>query len=300
MRAGCLAIALCACNARFGDLAMTDSRTDASTIDRIDASADAPIEAPDASPPDATLPIDGLPGWTLVWSDEFDGPAGSPVDAGKWGFDTGGGGWGNAELEYYTNRTDNVRLDGHGHLEIVARAEQYGGRDYTSGRINTGGRFTQAYGRFEARIRLPQGQGIWPAFWTLGDDIGGSGWPQCGELDVMEAVIDFRVCHGSAHGPGYSGAGGLTAAYQASASLADDFHVYAIEWEPGEVRWYVDDVMYERRTPNDLPPGTPWVYDHPFFVILNVAVGGNWPGPPDGSTQFPQTMVVDHVRVYAR
>lgn len=241
------------------------------------------------------------PTWNLVWSDEFDGGAGSPVDGARWGFDTGGNGWGNNELEFYTNRTDNVRKDGQGHLEIVARAESYGGRPYTSGRINTAGRFTQRYGRLEARIRVPQGKGIWPAFWSLGDNIGSVGWPQCGELDIMEVVGDFRINHGSAHGPGYSGGNPLTGTYQLpGGSLADDFHTYAIEWEPGEVRWYVDNTMYERRTPADLPPGTAWVYDHPFFLILNVAVGGNWPGSPDGSTRFPQTMTVDYVRVYAR
>ena len=260
---------------------------------------DGAAPSPDAASPDATT---GRPGWTLTWSDDFDGPAGGAIDPSKWGFDTGNGGWGNAELEDYTDRTDNVRTDGQGHLEIVARAESFGGASYTSGRINTGGRFAQAYGRFEARIRMPQGKGIWPAFWTLGANIGdpGIGWPQCGELDIMEAVGDFTVNHGSAHGPGYSGGNPLTGTYQSPTNLADDFHVYAIEWAPDEVRWYVDDTMYERRTPADLPPGTTWVYDHPFFVIMNVAVGGNWPGAPDGTTQFPQTMTVDYVRVYAK
>lgn len=191
--------------------------------------------------------------------------------------------------------------DGAGHLAITARAESYGGREYTSGRIHTGGRFAQAYGRFEARIKVPSGRGIWPAFWTLGENLGGVGWPACGELDVMEVVGDFSVNHGSAHGPGYSGGNPLTGTYRLpSGSLADDFHVYAIEWEPNEVRWYVDDVMYERRTPADLPPGARWVYDHPFFLLLNVAVSGNWPGAPDASTRFPQTMLVDYVRVYSR
>jgi len=241
------------------------------------------------------------PPWRLVWSDEFSGASGSPVDGTKWGFDTGGGGWGNAELENYTTRTENVRHDGQGHLEIVARAESFGGNSFTSGRINTAGRFTQRYGRFEARIRLPSGAGIWPAFWSLGDNIGSAGWPTCGEIDIMEAVRDFSINHGSAHGPGYSGGNPLTATYQLpSGSLADDFHVYAIEWEPNEVRWFVDGTQYERRTPADLPPGTTWVYDHPFFLLLNVAVGGNFPGPPDASTRFPQTMAVDYVRVFAR
>jgi beta-glucanase (GH16 family) len=287
-----IAILVAACSApRAGD-----ADTDAGPGTAADAAPDGAI--PDAAAPDAG---GGRPGWDLIWSDEFDGAAGAAVDGGTWGFDTGGGGWGNGELEDYTDRTDNVRLDGAGDLEIVARAEPYQGSDYTSGRINTAGRFTQAYGRFEARIRTPSGTGIWPAFWTLGADIGDAGWPGCGELDIMEEVGDFSVNHGSAHGPGYSGGSPLTGTYQLpSGSLSDDFHVYAIEWEPDVVRWYVDDTLYETRTPGDLPPGATWVYDHPFFVILNVAVGGAWPGPPDGTTQFPQTMTVDYVRVYAR
>jgi beta-glucanase (GH16 family) len=239
--------------------------------------------------------------WTLTWSDEFDGGAGSPVDGSKWGYDTGGGGWGNNELEYYTARTDNAALDGNGNLAIVARAESYGGRGYTSARINTGGKFFQAYGRIEARIKLPSGRGLWPAFWTLGENIGSVGWPSCGELDIMENIgSEPSINHGSAHGPGYSGGNPLTATYALpQGRFSDGFHVFAIEWQPNQVRWYVDDALYETRTPADLPPGTHWVYDHPFFVILNVAVGGNFPGSPDGSTQFPQTMLVDYVRVFS-
>ena len=238
--------------------------------------------------------------WQLTFSDEFDGGWG-PVDGGKWAFDTGGNGWGNHELEYYTDRTDNAVVDGNGSLSIIARAESYGGRGYTSARLNSAGRFSQAYGRFEARIQLPSGRGLWPAFWTLGENIGSVGWPGCGELDIMEVVTDFSINHGSAHGPGYSGANSLTASYRTpSGSLSDGFHVYAMEWEPAEVRWYVDGNLYERRTPADLPPGARWVYDHPFFIILNLAVGGDWPGAPDGSTPFPQTMRVDYVRVYKK
>ncbi len=241
------------------------------------------------------------PAWRLVWSDEFGGSPGSVVDDSKWGVDTGGGGWGNNELQAYTSRTSNVRQNGQGQLEIVARAESFGDNSYTSGRINTAGRLTQRYGRFEARIRLPFGNGIWPAFWSLGDDLGSVGWPACGELDIMEVVRDFCVNHGTAHGPGYSGDNPLTATYTLpSGSLADDFHIYAIEWEPNVVRWYVDDTLYEQRTPADLPPGTLWVYDHPFFLLLNLAVGGDFSGPPDASTSFPQTMTVDYVRVCAR
>jgi beta-glucanase (GH16 family) len=240
------------------------------------------------------------PGWTLTWSDEFNGARGA-IDGSKWSFDTGNNGWGNSELEYYTNRTDNAVVDGNGNLQIVARAEAYGGSNYTSARINTGGKFSQAYGRAEARIKLPSGKGIWPAFWMLGANIGSVGWPTCGELDIMEAVGDFSVNHGSCHGPGYSGGADLTATYQnpGGVSLANDFHVYAVEWQPNQVQFFVDGKLYETRTPADIP-GKTWVYDHPFFIILNVAVGGNWPGSPDGSTVFPQTMLIDYVRVYKK
>ena len=245
--------------------------------------------------------VGGNSPWRLTWSDEFNGASGAAIDGTKWGFDTGAGGWGNNELENYTNRTTNVRQNGQGSLEIVARAESFNGSSFTSGRINTSGKFTQRYGRFEARIKLPAGNGLWPAFWTLGDNIGSVGWPTCGELDIMEVVRDFTVNHGSAHGPGYSGGNPLTATTQlASGSFASDFHVFAIEWAPNEVRWFVDNTMYERRTPADLPAGTTWVYDHPFFILLNLAVGGNFPGSPDGSTPFPATMQVDYVRVYTK
>jgi beta-glucanase (GH16 family) len=241
--------------------------------------------------------------WKLTWSDEFNGPAGA-IDGSKWGFDVGTGtnGWGNNELEYYTNRTSNVVLDGNGALQIIARKEAFMGSGYTSGRITTSGKFSQAYGRFEARIQIAQGKGIWPAFWTLGDNIGTAGWPGCGELDIQETVgATPSLNHGSAHGPGYSGGNPLTATYQLPAgALSDGYHVYAIEWEPNQVRWYVDDKLYETRTPADVPAGTKWVYDHPFFDILNLAIGGNFPGPPDATTVFPQTTKVDYVRVYTK
>jgi beta-glucanase (GH16 family) len=254
----------------------------------------------------ATAPV----GWTLVWSDEFNGPNGSPVDASKWLAETGGNGWGNHELEFYTNRLENAH-EQDGNLVIKVLKEKLTGsgkegvtRDYTSARLKTQTKFSQAYGRFEARIKIPQGQGIWPAFWMLGDDIDKVGWPDCGEIDIMENIgKEPGTVHGTIHGPGYSGAHGLGAAFALPLSkqrFADDFHVYAIEWEPNAIRFYVDDQMYEQRTPADLPKGAKWVYDHPFFILLNVAVGGDWPGSPDESTMLPQTMLVDYVRVYRR
>jgi beta-glucanase (GH16 family) len=244
--------------------------------------------------------------WKLVWSDEFDGPAGSAVDSNKWAFDVGGNGWGNNELETYTSRTANAYRDG-GQLVIKALKETLTGpdnitRNYTSARLLTRNKFSQAYGRFEARIKIPYGQGIWPAFWMLGDNIGTAGWPNCGEIDIMENIgKEPSIVHGTFHGPGYSGGNGVSAAYSLpSGQFSDDFHTFAVEWEPNVMRCYVDGLLYKTRTPADLPAGTTWVFDHPFFIILNVAVGGAWPGNPDATTVFPQQMLVDYVRVYQR
>lgn len=243
--------------------------------------------------------------WKLVWSDEFNGANGSPVDSSKWVSETGGGGWGNNELEYYTSRPQNA-FQQDGNLVIKVLSEKYTGtdgvaRDYTSARLKTLGKFSQTYGRFEARIKIPRGQGIWPAFWMLGTDIDKPGWPDCGEIDIMENIgKEPALVHGTIHGPEYSGANGIGAPYALpdGHSFADDFHVFAVEWEPKAIRFYVDDHLYKTLTPADLPNGTKWVYDHPFFILLNVAVGGGWPGSPDATTVFPQTMLVDYVRVY--
>ena len=243
------------------------------------------------------------PARQLAFADEFEGPAGSPPDASKWTHDRGGSGWGNDELQYYTDSTRNAALDGSGALVITARAERRHGRNYTSARLKTLGRFAQAYGRFEARIRIPQGQGIWPAFWLLGSDMDAVGWPQCGEIDVMENIgREPTLVYGTVHGPGYSDEGGIGAAYglPGGARFADDYHVYAVEWEPEAVRWYVDGALRQTLTPGALPRGARWVLDHPFFILLNVAVGGRWPGPPDKTTQLPQQMLVDYVRVYTQ
>jgi beta-glucanase (GH16 family) len=248
------------------------------------------------------------PGFKLVWSDEFDGAAGAVPDPAKWAHDLGGGGWGNEELESYTDRPANARLDGAGHLVIEARREAFTGadgraRDYTSARLKTQGLFSRAYGRFEARIKLPEGQGMWPAFWLLGDDVTRVGWPSSGEIDIMENIgREPTTVHGTIHGPGYSGAQGPGSSYELGEGrrFADDFHVFAVEWEPEAIRWYVDDVLYETRTPADIPKGAHWAFDHPFFVILNLAVGGRWPGDPDATTKLPQQLVVDYVRVYSR
>jgi beta-glucanase (GH16 family) len=247
------------------------------------------------------------PQWALTWSDEFNGPEGAAVDASKWVTETGGNGWGNDELEYYTNRSQNA-YQHDGNLVIKVLPEKYTGadgvtRNYTSARLKTLGKFVQTYGRFEARIKIPRGQGIWPAFWMLGEDIDKPGWPACGEIDIMENIgKEPALVHGTIHGPGYSGAHGIGAPYGISdgKAVADDYHVFAVEWEPNAIRFYVDEHLYTTRTPADLPKGTKWVYDHPFFLLLNVAVGGGWPGSPDATSIFPQEMLVDYVRVYHR
>jgi beta-glucanase (GH16 family) len=248
--------------------------------------------------------------WTLAWSDEFNGAAGSAVDGTKWVLETGGGsnGWGNRERQYYTNTTKNAAMDGVGNLVITAYRESpgkkyrcwYGECRYTSARLKTQGRFEQTYGRFEARLKLPYGQGIWPAFWMLGNNINTAGWPACGEIDIMENIgREPALVHGTVHGPGYSGAAGIGAQYSlTSGAFGDAFHVFAVEWEPNRIRWYVDGQLYQTRTPADLPAGSAWAFDHPFFMLLNVAVGGYWPGDPDATNVFPQKMYVDYVRVY--
>ncbi|MFF9275825.1 lectin [Streptomyces griseosporeus] len=240
-----------------------------------------------------------------TFSDTFDGPAGAPVDGSKWQLETGDN-VNNHERQYYTSGTKNAALDGQGHLVITARRENpagyqcwYGSCQYTSARLNTSGKFAAQYGHVEARMKIPRGQGMWPAFWMLGTDIGQVGWPNSGEIDVMENVgFEPSVVHGTIHGPGYSGSGGIGAAYSlpGGQAFADAFHTFAVDWAPGSITWSVDGNVYQRRTPADLG-GKTWVFDKPFFLILNLAVGGYWPGDPDGSTVFPQQLVVDSVSV---
>jgi len=245
-------------------------------------------------------------GWVLSWSDEFNGANGSAPDAAKWAIETGGHGWGNGELEYYTSRSQNLHQE-NGHLVIQAIKERYVGpegieRNYTSGRLKTAGRFSQQYGRFEARIQIPSGRGVWPAFWLLGEDYPTVGWPACGEIDIMESVgSEPMTIRGTLHGPGYSGGHALTVVHQVAPDhKADSFHIFAVEWQPREIRFYVDDTLFAVKTPADIPAGGRWVFDHPFFIILNLAVGGSMPGNPDDATEFPKRMLVDYVRVYSR
>ncbi|WP_425549274.1 ricin-type beta-trefoil lectin domain protein [Allokutzneria multivorans] len=250
----------------------------------------------------AESPVPDPTTMATTFADEFNAPAGTPVDGSKWQLETGDN-VNNHERQFYTNSTSNAVHDGAGNLVITARRENpgnyqcwYGRCEYTSARLNTAGRFTQAYGRFEARMKLPRGKGMWPAFWMLGDNMGQVGWPQAGEIDIMENVGHLmNTVHGTLHGPGYSGSGGIGAAYNGP-NFGDGFHTFAVDWAPNRITWYVDGNAYQTRTPADLG-GRQWVFDHPFFLILNLAVGGYWPGDPDGSTVFPQQFVVDYVRV---
>ena len=246
------------------------------------------------------------PSWKLVWSDDFNGQANTPPDPSKWNHATGGNGWGNNELEYYTDRIENAHLTGDGHLAIRAQREDYQGMQYTSARLTTAKKFEFTYGRVEARIMIPKTQGIWSAFWMLGANIQEVGWPNCGEIDIMENIgREPKTNHGSMHGPGYHSSHPMTGTFSLPllrrSLLSDTYHIYSVEWEPNVVRFYVDNMLYHTKTPQDMPRGSTWVFnDHPFYIMLNVAVGGNMPGNPDGRTILPKEMMIDYVRVYQR
>lgn len=236
----------------------------------------------------------------LVWSDDFDGAAGTAVDATKWVHDVGTGdnGWGNQELQYYTEGNSNAALDGNGNLLITAKRESFGGQPFTSARINTKDLFEQAFGRFEVRMKTPYGPGIWPAFWLLGADIDDNPWPQAGEIDVMELRGQLpNIIAGSLHGPGYSAGDAVTTEFELENGRFDaEYHVFAIEWGEDYIDYFVDDFAYQRITPDDVDGE--WVFDKPFYLILNVAVGGTFVGFPTSQTPFPQALEIDYVRAY--
>jgi beta-glucanase (GH16 family) len=294
-----------ATSADASPFATADSATPDAAPGATDSAAPPPPGDASGSPSDAAAaPDTAVPGYTLTWSDEFDGPDGAPPPPTKWTYDIGGSGWGNQEREYYTNSLANAQQLG-GNLVITATPDGassqtcwYGQCEYTSARINTSGLFSQAYGRFEARAQMPFGQGLWPAIWALGSNIGTVSWPACGEIDFLETIgSDIGNNHGSLHAPSYNPT--ATHALPGGASYADAFHTFAVEWDPGEVRFYVDDDLYETQDQSGVGGGT-WEFDHPFFLIINVAVGGSWPGDPDGTTTFPQTLKVDWVRAYSK
>jgi len=238
---------------------------------------------------------------TMVWADEFT-EDGTP-NAANWNFDIGTGqnGWGNNELQYYTDRPENIEVK-NGMLYITAKKETFQGSNYTSAKITTKGLFEQKYGRFEAKIKMPWGQGLWPAFWMLGDDSNGTvSWPAIGEIDIMEyRGQQPTITHGSIHGPGYSGGEAITKSYTLPNDRFDTgFHIFGIEWGPRYINYYVDDVLYNQITPSKLPAGTEWVFNNKqFYIIINLAVGGSFVGSPNAETEFPQEMIIDYVRVY--
>lgn len=249
--------------------------------------------------------------WPLAWSDEFDAPAGLPPNPDIWTAEVGDGtvigkpGWGNDERQYYTDSTDNVAHDGDGNLVITTREEgedtdllcYYGACEYSSGRIMTQDKYETAYGRLEARVQVPVGQGLWPAFWTLGDDIVENPWPQSGEIDIMEHVgREPDEVFGTIHGPGYNGGQAYGNFYTFDVPVADDFHEFAVEWRPEEIIWEVDGIQYHEAIPADVDPNE-WVFEHPYFFILNTAIGGNF-GGTIGEIDFPQETTVEYVRVY--
>jgi beta-glucanase (GH16 family) len=233
----------------------------------------------------------------LVMSEEFN-TDGAP-DSSMWSYNigTGNNGWGNNELQYYSDRPENVKVED-GMLKITAIKESFMGSSYSSGRILTKGKFEKKYGRIEARIKLPFGKGLWPAFWMLGANSDTVIWPQCGEIDIMEYLGSKPTSiFGSVHGPEYSAGNAITKNYTLTNDRFDNgFHVFGIEWDENYINYYVDDVLYNQITPKDVPGE--WVFNQSFYIILNMAVGGNFPGSPNSSTVFPQTMLVDYIRVY--
>lgn len=238
--------------------------------------------------------------YSLVWSEEFDGEEGARPDSTIWTYDLGTGddGWGNQELQYYRDDPSNVSLDGAGNLAITAKSESFGGQPFTSGRIKTEDLFDVKFGRIEANMKLPYGPGIWPAFWMLGTNIDEVSWPQCGEIDIMEyRGQQPSLVYGSIHGPGYSAGQSVGEAYNLPNDRFDkEFHIFAIEWGEDYIDFYVDDFLYNSITPEDVPGD--WVYNNSFFLIFNVAVGGAFVGFPTSTTPFPQTLLVDYIRVY--
>ena len=258
-----------------------------------------PTSTPIATP--EPVPIGAGEGWELVWSDEFEGEM---IDPANWTYDIGGWGWGNGEAQYYTDRPENARVE-NGLLVIEARQERFEESYYTSARLLTQGRHAFQYGRIEARIKVPAGAGTWPAFWMLGDNFGRdtedpneSNWPNVGEIDIMEYVgREPDLVVGTVHGPGYAGAGGLTRWNRQDYPIADDFHTFAIECDTEGIRWFYDDELYYdlgREAVGDRE----WVFDQPFFIILNLAIGGTLGGTISLDTEFPQNLYVDYVRVY--
>ena len=259
---------------------------------------------------DNRAPDPGPSGWNLVWSDEFDEPAGTPPNPANWSYEIGDvtpdgkNGWGNEELQYYTDDPANAATDGDGSLALTLQAADgsldcyYGPCEYTSARLISWHKAEFAYGRIESRLKVPQGTGIWPAFWSLGTDIDLVSWPQTGEIDFMEFVGRLpNEIFGTIHGPGYAGGESFGGIYDFGEPVYSEYHTFAVEWEPNLIRWYVDGIQYHEATPDDVAPNE-WVFNDPVFLLLNVAVGGNFGGAVGDDLALPQSMLVDYVRVY--
>lgn len=298
-------------------LALGACSPDQATTEVVPPSEEAPVEPEPEPTPEGTpqpamtlseaapdpMPLEAPEGWELVWNDEFEG---DEIDRSTWTFDIGGWGWGNGEAQYYTDRPENARLHD-GLLVIEARQEKFEDSYYTSARLKTQGLREFLYGRIEARMKVPAGKGLWPAFWMLGanhehgDDVPEERrWPNVGEIDVMEYIgREPDLIMGTAHGPGYAGALGITRWNRQEFAIADDFHTYAVEWEPDKVTWFFDGEPYHTLEPEVLAHRD-WVFDHEFFLIVNLAVGGQLPGPVGLDVEFPRQLLVDHVRVWQR
>lgn len=267
-----------------------------------------------SDPTPSSLSTASKPTWVLAWSDEFDGAAGARVDNTKWSFDKADGcaqgicGWGNSEKQYYTDAPENIALNGHGQLMIVARQAPaditcyYGACRYTSGKITTRGAMSAAPGRVEARIKLPVGQGLWSGFWMLGHGHPNIPWPLCGEIDVMENKGSEPGTTSSAvHGPGYSGKTPFAQAHILTRSTAsEDFHTFAVEWDSVHVRFFVDNLAHYGITRDALEKYGQSILNRSYYLILNLAVGGHFDGDPQSDAIFPATMLVDYVRVFTR
>ncbi|MDO3627104.1 glycoside hydrolase family 16 protein [Mucilaginibacter sp. BT774] len=238
------------------------------------------------------IPVDTTktvkPVYALVWSDEFDG---TTVDTSKWAFETGGGGWGNNEKEYYQAANATVA---NGNLMITAKKESVGGEPYTSARMTTQGKEAPTYGRIEARIKTPLGMGFWPAFWMLGSNIQTVSWPSCGEMDIMEHVNNTNTFYGTMH---WNVNGHVSYGSTINISSPGDYHLYAIEWDQNSIRWYIDDTLYQTGNIKSNINST-GAFHLPFFILLNFALGGNFPNAAVDESLLPATMYVDYVRVY--
>jgi beta-glucanase (GH16 family) len=249
--------------------------------------------SPPAQPADPAFPAT-----RLVFADEFNGPAGSKPDTTKWTYDPGVPQ--NGEIQYYTPNSENASMNGSGSLVIEARRQDYQGRQYTSHRMNTGNKFSVQYGRIEARVKVPKGNGLWPAFWLMGDDfLQGRPWPYNGEIDIMEVLgRNTSEAYSTLHAPAYNGAGGYGQKY-ATVDLSQDYHVWAAEWDSKGIRFFLDGrQVFDAAKETVENTRGPWIFDHKFYLILNLAVGGDFPGPIDATTPFPSQMLVDYVRVY--